>query len=287
MPSSESLVSLNAVISMQYQTSSFVIRVVFILGLEVMSLSSNVWTFQAPRMSHLFFDVFFAVLVQLLVGWFASHGKLVRCGRAGYLWDTFSKPFPHVRVGSAVLKRAAKCLLCLGCEDRQPLIQGPPMCRFMTMTASDHLHLSPCHACITAGLGGRRKNADWQIGCTDKTCTWNFLKWGSPCSGTIQLSQTQKSRSSGMISHHDWRLCWLQWMARSSLMLQYCNDSHNKCILGQESCPYVNKRNNFPEAILVQQSPNLHSGSINCAFRSITCTIILFKLFKIHLVQLD
>ena len=61
-------------------------------------------------MSHLSFEVFFIVLILVwpLVGLSASCGKLGRCGRAGNAWGTFYNPFPHVRVGSSVLKRAAQ-----------------------------------------------------------------------------------------------------------------------------------------------------------------------------------
>ena len=61
-------------------------------------------------MSHLSSVVFFVVLVLVwpLVGWSASCGKLARCGRAGIIWGTFSNPFLHAKVGSAVLKRAAQ-----------------------------------------------------------------------------------------------------------------------------------------------------------------------------------
>ena len=87
------------------------------------------------------------------------------------------------------------------------------------MTASDHPHLSLCCTPITAGYGGRRKNADWQICSTDKACVGNFLKTRSCCTGTIPLSQPQMSRSSVIMIHHDWRLYWLQWMPRSSSVL--------------------------------------------------------------------
>ena len=56
-------------------------------------------------------------------------------------------------------------------------------------------------------------------GYRDKTCVRNFLKWGSHCTGTIPLCLPYHSRSSGMMSHHDWRLHQLQWMARSCSVL--------------------------------------------------------------------
>ena len=59
-------------------------------------------------MSYLSSVVFFVVLVQPLVGWSESHSKLARCGRAGTVWGILCNPFPHARVGSAVLKRAAQ-----------------------------------------------------------------------------------------------------------------------------------------------------------------------------------
>ena len=64
---------------------------------------------------------------------------------------------------------------------------------------------------------GKKKNAGWQV--TQIKPVWDFLKWGSHCTGTIPLSQPQKSEFSGMVSHYEWRLHWLQWMARSSLVL--------------------------------------------------------------------
>ena len=47
-----------------------------------------------------------------------------------------------------------------------------------------------------------------------------IFKARSHCAGTIPLSWPERSRSSGMMSHHDWRLHWLQSMARSSSVFQ-------------------------------------------------------------------
>ena len=78
--------------------------------------------------------------------------------------------------GFPVASDATECPFCSGYEDEWPLVQGPPMGRFVTMTASDHLHLSLCHTSIATGLWGRRKNTDWQISCTNKTCVRNSFK---------------------------------------------------------------------------------------------------------------
>ena len=161
---------------MQYWSKSFAIRPVLLSGLEVMFLSSNVQTFQAPRKNHLPLRFSFVALVWLLVGWSASCGKPAKCGMAGNVWVTF----PHMW-GRAVLSwrgllghpGCCQCLPCTRYGDKQPLVLGPPMHRFVTMTASDHLHLSLYHPPIATGLGGRRKNTDWQIGCTDTMCVRN------------------------------------------------------------------------------------------------------------------
>ena len=105
-PSSASLVLLNAVILMWYHASSFPIRAVLLSGLEVTFLSSNVQMFQTPRMSCLSFKVSLVVLAQLFIGWSAS------CGRTGNVWVTFSNPFPHVRVGSAICDSPGVHFLC-------------------------------------------------------------------------------------------------------------------------------------------------------------------------------
>ena len=211
---------------MWYWASFFVIRAVLLSGLEVTSLSNNIWTFQVPRVSHLSFMVFFviSVLVQPLVGWSASCSKLARCGRAGSVWVTFSHPFPHVRVGSAVLKRATQSSWML-----------PNASSALSKETSDHWPKGCLHACLWLQLPGITFTCHFTMllllqvlgeeekcrltGYTDKTCARNFLKWGRHYTGTILLSWTQKSGSHGMTSYHNCRLHWLQWMTRSSLVL--------------------------------------------------------------------
>ena len=58
-------------------------------------------------MNHLSLGVFFVVFVQPHGGWSASCGKLARCGGADNVLGSFSNPFPHVRMGSAGMKKAS------------------------------------------------------------------------------------------------------------------------------------------------------------------------------------
>ena len=158
-PLSASLITLNAAILMLYQARSFAIKAVLLSGLGVMSLSSNAWMFQAPRMNHLSFEVCFVVLVWLLVGWSASHGKLARCGRAGNVLGTFVT-LPSCEGGQCcpeegcpVSLSAAECLLCL------------------CMKTSNHW--SKGHLCA-----GFDYDCQWSPSPVTVTCSYYCRSWG-------------------------------------------------------------------------------------------------------------
>ena len=122
------------------------------------------------------------MLVWPIVGWSTSCGKLARCGRAGNVWGTFSNPFPHVRVGGAVLKMAAQspwmlpnALSALGKETSDHWSKGHlhAVCDWMSMITFS------CQFATLLSLEVLGEEKKCRLtGYTDKTCERNFSSEG-------------------------------------------------------------------------------------------------------------
>ena len=106
---------------------------------------------------------YFLLLLLLILA--ALKGKTVRCGRLtsfgfrmSFLYGSFYRPSPHVRVSSATLKRAARTpsetpdLLCHPVRERTIYTSRLPTCWFEAAAPSGYRHLLLRPSPIAAGL---------------------------------------------------------------------------------------------------------------------------------------
>ena len=122
-------------------------RAVLLSGLEEPSWSRRVRTFHALKFIFFFF-FFFLLILTAFKGKTARHNRLASFGsKMRFLYGSFYRPFPHVRVSSATLKRAAQTpsgtpdLLCHPVRERMIYTSRPPTCGFEAAAPNGYHHL--------------------------------------------------------------------------------------------------------------------------------------------------